>query len=229
MTLSVVIPVYRGGHGLESLYDRICRVADCNKLQVIFVCDGCDITSLNIARKLKSIDSGTVELIDLKQNIGQQAATLMGLAKATGDLVVTIDDDLQHPPEHIVEMVRKIEGSGADVVYASFNDLSCGPFRRAGSKVARRLTMSFLRGIYPRYSSFRLMRSFVAERLAAIDERPLFIDIAIPSITDKITHTLCRHGKRVYGRSGYSNIKLIALWFSAYTNYRRRQRYENSI
>lgn len=218
MKISVVVPVYRGGLAIAELLERLFKATAEYTLQVIFVCDGCDKLSHQTVREIADNYPETVDYINLENNHGQQAAILKGLSIAAGDYVVTIDDDLQHYPEHIPRLISRLTATNSEVVYARFHHINSPFTRRMGSNFARSLNRLVFKNLYHCYSPYRLITSRVAQKLVGFDVDKTIIDLAIPSLTGRITHIDCEHDQRKNGKSGYTTWKLISLWFMAYQN-----------
>ena len=109
MTLySIVVPVYNSEHTLETLYTRLCKVFDEElklPFELLLVDDGSKDNSWNVMKSLREKDD-RVKLFQMARNFGQHPALLCGFHYINGDFVITMDDDLQHPPEEIPKMIR---------------------------------------------------------------------------------------------------------------------------
>jgi len=115
---SIVVPVLNEEEVLNEFYKRLTAVMDGlrENYEIIFVNDGSTDNSLEIMKKMSSND-GRVKIIDFSRNFGHQIAITAGIDYASGEAVVTIDVDLQDPPEVIAELVKKWK-EGYAVVYA---------------------------------------------------------------------------------------------------------------
>ena len=103
---SVVVPVYNSDHMLEELYTRVSQVFDTvirEDFELILVDDGSKDHSYEVMKKLRGRDR-RVKIIQMARNFGQHPALLCGFAHARGDFIITMDDDLQHPPEEIPKL-----------------------------------------------------------------------------------------------------------------------------
>jgi len=148
-----------------------------------------------------------VTAIDLAANHGQHAATIFGLARTTGDFVVTLDDDLQQPPDQIARLVEQAEEG---------HDLVCGRFRQAGTPV-RRLGSRAI-GLLDRwlfhkpqgfvFTSFRLMRRDVVDRLCAYRLRDPYLRGLLVRCAARPSNVWVEHRPRSVGRSGYDASKV---------------------
>jgi undecaprenyl-phosphate 4-deoxy-4-formamido-L-arabinose transferase len=117
--VSIIIPVYNGKSGLDALWKRLEPVLASMSCpgEVLFIDDCSTDGSLALIRKICA-GSAAAGWASLAENRGQQAAVLCGLRLCRGDWAVTIDDDLQHPPELIPRLYEKAKGGGFDAVYA---------------------------------------------------------------------------------------------------------------
>ena len=114
--LSVIVPVFNSENTLDDLYHRLNNVLIniTNNFEIIFINDASMDKSLDIIYSLSKNDEN-VKCIDSNKNYGQHNALLCGIRQANCDLIVTLDDDLQNPPEEIPKLLEKIDG-GYDVV-----------------------------------------------------------------------------------------------------------------
>jgi len=116
-TVSVVIPVFNEEAGLQSLFDRIYPVLDqlARKYEIIFVDDGSSDRSVAVLRGQFAKRPDTTRVVVLARNVGQHMAIMAGFAQTRGDYIITLDADLQNPPEEISKIVAAMD-QGADVV-----------------------------------------------------------------------------------------------------------------
>lgn len=132
MTLnySIVVPVYNEEANLNELYKQLLSNLQKKKksLEIIFVNDGSRDRSLEILTSLALKDK-QIKIINLSRNFGQQAAVMAGLEASSGEVVATIDADLQDPPEILMQMIDKI-GGGYDVVYGVSKNRRDPPIRK---------------------------------------------------------------------------------------------------
>jgi glycosyltransferase involved in cell wall biosynthesis len=115
-TVSVVVPVYRSGEQLRALHARLCPVLDAidPAWELILVDDASGDGTFEVMRTLRERDP-RVRLVRFARNAGQQHATLCGLTRARGRYVLTLDDDLQNPPEEIPRFIERLQ-AGDDLV-----------------------------------------------------------------------------------------------------------------
>ncbi|MDQ3112047.1 MAG: glycosyltransferase family 2 protein, partial [Bacteroidota bacterium] len=120
--LSIVIPVYNSEELLDELFNSInATLTGTQAFEVVFVDDGSQDQSWEKIVKLKSHHPDKIRGIQLSRNFGQHNALVCGFSFAQGDLVLTMDDDLQHPPSEIPKMLAAHYAKNADVIYGIYN------------------------------------------------------------------------------------------------------------
>lgn len=217
---SVVVPVYNSERSLEELYRRLeaTFAAMGRTFEVVFVDDGSRDGSMAVLRALHDRHPGRVRALSLYRNQGQQAALMCGFRQCAGDLVVTIDDDLQHLPEDIPVLYARLQ-EGYDAVFGSYPRAN-GFLKNLGSRLVRRLVHRIFdppEGL--EMSAFRLIRRDVVEHVKAYRTSFPYLSGMILSTTPSVANAEVRHEERRYGRSGYTLPKLIKLSFNLLVNY----------
>ena len=214
---SIVVPVYNSEKSLEILYRRVAMVFDeqiHQPFELILVDDCSRDDSYEVIRRLAAVDN-RVKGIQLAVNHGQQKAVLCGFHYVTGDFVITMDDDLQHPPEEIPVLIEKMESSDdIDVVIGEYEAKKHGPIRRFGSWLMN-LSSNIIYGKPNKLklTSFRLMRRYVVDNLNRISISQPTVGPLLLQTTKRIVNTRVHHDKRQFGRSGYSFGKLVSAFF----------------
>ena len=132
---SIVIPVYRSEKILEKTISRILVVCENEgiKVELVMVNDGSPDDSWEILERAAKAD-GRIKAINLLRNYGQHTAVYCGIKESTGDFIITMDDDLQNPPEELTHLIRKID-EGYDLVFAEFHQKMHAGFRKMGSRI----------------------------------------------------------------------------------------------
>ncbi|MBS6734257.1 MAG: glycosyltransferase family 2 protein [Clostridiales bacterium] len=210
---SVVVPVYNSEHMLEELYRRICQVFENTiheNFELILVDDGSKDDSFSVMSRLRSHDR-RVKIIQMARNFGQHPALLCGFAHAKGDFIITMDDDLQHPPEEIPKLIREMNRrDDVDVIIASYEGRKHGPIRRLGTKFSVWATSRML-GKDPNLeiTSFRLIRRFIVDAILKTNTYLPQIGNLLVLTSNRIINVPVRHDARAYGKSGYSLRRLI--------------------
>lgn len=178
-TISVVIPVYRGGHTLRPLVEEICRLADQSRTprgrlfrvaEIILVWDGGDEESQTAMDEIAAANA-LVRLIWLSRNFGQHAATLAGVASTTSRWVVTLDEDGEHDPACIAGFVDAAVENGVQLVYARpVNAPSHGMVRNFLSATTKRVVARLLlpKSMVAGFHSFRLIDGEIARGIDSV-------------------------------------------------------------
>ncbi len=208
--VSVVIPVYNAEKSLPELISRLLPVlaASAPRYEVILVNDGSRDHSWDVIRRLAS-ENDALFGIDLMRNYGQHNALLCGVRAVRGDVVVTLDDDLQHRPEDIPRLLELLSG-GADVAYGTPDREQHGAFRPLASrltKLALRSTMGAESA--PLVSPFRAFRTSLREAFAGVHDPSFSLDVLLTWGTTRLAAVRVVHEPRVNGRSRYTFVKLV--------------------
>ena len=208
--LSVVIPVYRSQATLPELHRRLVAALEpvVSAFEIILVedCGGDD--SWQVIRQLALKDK-RVRGITLARNYGQHNALLCGIRAADGELIVTIDDDLQNPPEEIPRLLSMLE-EGHDVVYGSPINETHGFFRNQASRITK-LALQGAMGMESasKVSAFRIFRTRLRDAFEAYRSPTVNIDVLLTWGTTRFAAVNVRQDERTVGDSGYSLRKLI--------------------
>ena len=211
---SIVVPVYNSEKTLEPLFERASKffIDKGRSFQIIFVDDGSNDESWKRINDLKCRHGNVVKAIKLAQNSGQQKATLCGINFSEGKIVITIDDDLQVPPEEMEKLLATYEQTGADLIYGVYDDKKHSLIRNIGSNVFNFL-FSRMASTTGKGSSFRLLTAEMAGRLRGINQKYLLLDEVLQWFTNNIGFCKVEHHKRLEGKSGYSIFTLISITF----------------
>jgi len=212
LAVSVVVPVYNGAAALPELVARL-RAALAGRgpdAEILLVNDGSrDASWQAIAALAAEPRRPRVRGIDLRRNYGQHNALLCGIRAAAGAVVVTLDDDLQHPPEEVPRLLDALSGE-VDVVYGTPRGEQHGLLR----DLASRATKQVLRGamgpeIAGRVSAFRAFRAELREAFAQYGNPYVSIDVLLSWATNRFAAVEVRHQPRREGRSGYTLRTLV--------------------
>ena len=220
-TISVVIPVYNEEGGLQMLYDRLYPVLDGlgRPYEVIFVDDGSADRSVAVLREQFGRRPDTTRVLVLARNVGQHMAILAGFAQARGDYVVTLDADLQNPPEEIANVIAAMD-AGADYVGTVRRKRHDLLWRKAASRLMNR--------IRERTTQIRIsdqgcmLRGYDREIVRAINSC-----VEVSTFVPALGYTFARHpveievshAERQVGQSKYSLYHLIRLNFDLMTGF----------
>ena len=208
--ISVVVPVYRAESSLRELCRRCAAALETitPDFEIILVEDCGGDGSWPIIEELAAADA-RVRGLQFSRNFGQHAATLCGFARARGDWIVTLDDDLEHPPESIPELYRKAR-EGYSLVYGVFDAPTHAWWRNVTSSIARRLFRLAIPSLNDEYSSFRIVRKPIAAATTAFDSPFPFVDGYLSWVTNNCASVPVSHRTRVHGASNYTFKKLLA-------------------
>jgi len=217
MHLSIVIPVYNSERIVAELVRRIAQAVKC-EYELILVNDG------SADRSWQMIEQAcdgypAVRGINLRINTGQHNAIMAGLRAARGELIVVMDDDLQHAPEDIGKLQAKI-GEGYDLCYATFRRPKHARWKTAGSAF-RDLTVHALLGVPRgiRISSFKAMKADIAREITRYEGPFPYVDGLALMVTRSVANVELEHHPRLDGRGHYSLRRSLSLWAKVAMNF----------
>jgi glycosyltransferase involved in cell wall biosynthesis len=209
-SLSIVVPVYRSEETLPELHRRVTAVLDdfAQEYEVILVDDGSDDGSWQAIRNLVEQDP-RVRGIRLGRNAGQHNALLCGIRVARYPVTVTLDDDLQNPPEEIPALFAALD-EGHDVVYGAPLREQHGFLRDLASRLTKIALQDVMGSENARHvSAFRAFRTRLRDAFADYSNPFVSIDVLLTYGTDRFGHVQVRHDPRSAGRSSYTLRKLV--------------------
>ena len=219
VSLSIVVPLYNGSQYIEELAFRINQVKiELNKFgiiieELIFVCDDPLDQSYQTAISAKA-KYNYIDVINLGSNVGQHFATSIGILNSSSELVCTLDEDLQHSPEMIFELLKNLTHSSSDLTYGLPNKdpHKWSFYRTFASKVSKSI-VSFLTGVdITKISSFRLMRGELARLAATSMDSYQYLDVVLMRLISKSRiscESLSLVDIRKKGESGYTFKSLL--------------------
>ena len=210
MNVSVIIPVYNSEASLVPLVDRLLPVLDANadQYEIILINDCSTDKSWEIICSVKS-KHDCINNINLMRNYGQHNALLCGIRLAHHEIIITLDDDLQHPPEEIPKLLSKLN-EGFDVVYGTPTKERHGLWRDIASKLTK-WTLQTAMGaeIAQDVGAFRAIRTQVREAFYEYKSPFVNIDVLLTWGTTEFAAVPVRHEMREIGVSNYTVKKLI--------------------
>jgi undecaprenyl-phosphate 4-deoxy-4-formamido-L-arabinose transferase len=218
--VSVVIPVFNEENNLEELVSRCLDACGGTgkSFEIILVDDGSIDSSAEKIKAVVAQNPGKVVGVLLNRNYGQHAAVMAGFAEAKGDIVVTLDADLQNPPEEIPKLIYKIE-EGFDVVGSVRALRRDSLFRRIASFIINKGAQKATGVMMHDYGCMlRAYRSHIVKAILGCHERSTFIPVLANGFARKTTEIKVRHDKRSNGDSKYGLWKLINLQFDLLTS-----------
>ena len=220
VSVSLVIPVFNEEENLSQLIRRCLTVCEdmAVPFEVVLVDDGSSDGSSRIISAAADDGAGTVIAVLLNRNYGQHAAVMAGLAESRGDVIITLDADLQNPPEEIPRLVRKIE-EGFDVVGTVRTPRQDTLFRRVASRIVNRAARKATGVMMHDYGCMlRAYRRHVVDAMLQCRERSTFIPVLANSFAREAAEIEVGHADRPHGNSKYSLWSLINLQFDLLTS-----------
>jgi glycosyltransferase involved in cell wall biosynthesis len=219
--VSVVVPVYRSTHTLYPLVRRTHDALTGVVHEIILVDDGSPSETWSVIGDIADQDSSVIG-IRLGRNSGQHSALLAGVRAASKGLIVTIDDDLQNPPEEIPRLLERFDHS-VDVVYGSPIEIAQKGWRRLGARMIRWvLSRLFSSPTIGNASSFRAFRADLRKGFSEELGPGVSLDALLAWSTDRFDNVEVHHSQREVGKSNYSLVKLLRFAFDTTTGFSSR-------
>jgi undecaprenyl-phosphate 4-deoxy-4-formamido-L-arabinose transferase len=209
-SISVVVPVFRSQDSLRELHRRLVDILEPVDpgFEMILVEDCGGDKSWDVIQELAEADP-RVRGMQLGRNYGQHNALLCGIRSARGSTIVTLDDDLQNPPEEIPSLLAKLP-EGYDVVYGAPEDETHGFLRNQASRITKLALQGAMGADTARkVSAFRAFRTRLREAFESYRSPTVNIDVLLTWGTNRFTSVKVRQEKRAIGVSGYTTRKLI--------------------
>ena len=212
--IAIVIPVYNEKENLPTLMQRLTSVMQSwgKSYEIIFIDDGSTDNSLEILKEMAQKPS--VKIVELTRNYGQHAAILAGFSVSSAEIIITMDADLQNPPEEIPNLVKVMDEGNYDVVGTIRKGRKDSFWRIIPSKiinmVARKITGVSLRDWG---CMLRAYRRAVVEKMIQCHEHSTFIPALATLFSKRVTEIEVAHDERLGGKSSYPLRKLINLQF----------------
>ncbi|BBK38675.1 glycosyl transferase [Allostella sp. ATCC 35155] len=219
-TLSIVVPVYNGAASVGELVEALSALPVPGGLEIVLVNDGSPDDSLAVCRSLLATARVPLVVVDHARNYGEHNAVMTGLRHASGRYVITMDDDLQNPPEEVLRILDHAQANDLDVVYTYYETKEHALWRNLGSRFTNWCADKLLdkpKGLY--LSSFRCMSAFAAEAIGRYDGPFPYVDGLLLQVTKRIGRIQVRHLPRAVGRSNYTLRRLVRLWMNMFLNF----------
>lgn len=212
---SIVVPVFNGADKIDELFRRITETFDSRKCryEIVIVNDGSTDNTWEVITKAAAVNPQIVA-INLTKNFGQHPAVLCGLANATGDYALTIDADLQNPPEELFKLIEPAIENKFEVIFAKFTKKRHALYRRLGSNVIYFLNEKiFGKPKDLTISNVRLLSKEVVERMVQRHTPfPYINGLALQcSNPAKRANVLVEHHKRTGSHSTYTPLRIAQL------------------
>jgi glycosyltransferase involved in cell wall biosynthesis len=218
--LSIVIPVYNSAGSIGLVVEKLAEVLPTltDHYEAVLVNDGSRDESWAAVEQL-SRDYDWVLGVDLMRNFGQHNALLCGIRQAQYDVIVTMDDDLQHPPAEIAPLLAKLN-EGYDVVYGTPQREQHGLLRDLASQVTKLVLQTAMGADIARnISAFRVFRTTLRNAFAEYNNPYVSIDVLLTWGTTRFSALPVRHEERTIGVSNYTFGKLVRHTFNMMTGF----------
>lgn len=218
--LSIVVPVYRGAATVGLLVEALSALRPEGGLEIVLVNDGSPDNSGDVCRALQQSATVPLTYIEHARNFGEHNAVMTGLRHARGSYVITMDDDLQNPPEEVLKLYDHARKGGWDVVYTRYAVKEHEGWRNLGSRFANKVADLLLdkpKGLY--LSSFRCMSALAVREVAKYRGPYPYVDGLLMQVTQRLDSIEVKHLPRAEGRSNYTIKRLVLLWLNLATNF----------
>jgi len=220
MQVSMVVPVYRSAACLSELAQRVRDQVGLyfRSYELILVNDCSPDESWEVIVRLVN-NHDFITGVNLRKNVGQDNAIMAGLSISTGEVVVIMDDDLQHDPREIASLCEQIQ-MGFDVAFAKFDNKHHAAWKNLGSRFndwCATLLLGKPRGVY--MSPFKALSRGVVDEITKYKGPYPYVDGLIFTITARATQVLATHHQRFAGRSNYNLLRSIAVWLKLATGF----------
>ena len=219
MKLSFVIPCYRSENTIETVVQEIRETVATRPgtdYEIVLVNDCSPDNVWQVIKKLAAADN-KIKGICLAKNFGQHSALMAGYGHATGDYIISLDDDGQTPASESFKLVDKLE-EGYDVVYGYYQHSAQHLFRRFGTWVNKKMAEAIIgQPKTLRTTSFFIMRKFIVDEIVRYPNPFAYISGLVFRATKSLGNVEVQHRRRLEGRSGYTLAGLIGLWINGFT------------
>lgn len=219
--ISVVIPVFNESENLEVLYQRLIAALDktAKSYEIIFIDDGSQDNSYELLQELQKRRPEQIRIIHFNGNFGQHMAVMAGFERVRGEIIITLDADLQNPPEEISNLIRSIE-TGHDYVGGIRKNRQDTFFRRYASKLNNWLRYKMTKiQLSDQGCMLRAYRRSLVNLMIASKETSLFIPAQAYSLSNHPTEIEVAHNVRKSGESKYNFYRLLRLNFDLMTGF----------
>ena len=219
--LSIILPTYNEKENVAEMYSRLKNIIDQLNInyEIIFVDDNSPDGTIEIIKRLRKKDEN-VKYILMLRRFGDQISLMAGLDYASGDIVITMDSDLQHPPKYIHQMIKKWK-EGFDVVIMKREEEGHKNFFKKWTEIIfyKLLDKLSQTPIYYRFSGFALMDKKAVNALRQFRERAPFVRGLIALVGFNPTEIYYKEEERTFGRSKYSFCNMLKLAIKGITSF----------
>jgi polyisoprenyl-phosphate glycosyltransferase len=221
MKVSIIVPVYNSSSMLEELTQRVNKTMNSlnfeNNYELLLINDASKDNSWEtIVRLIEQFSF--IKGINLTENFGQHNAIMAGLNNCTGEYIITIDDDLQHPPEFILHILDKLKTN--DICYTNYKNRKHLGWKKFVSNLNNIISSFILNKPLRIYmSSYRGIKSRIKFKIIQFKNPDVYVDGLIINSTKNIGMISVNHHERKYGKSNYNLKKLLILWSNMILNF----------
>lgn len=216
--ISVVIPCYKSENMIETVIGEVLEAfstRDEFDYEIILVNDGSPDRTWDVLKKLAQ-EHECIKAINFSQNFGQHSALMAAYRNVTGDIVLGLDDDGEHNPAEMFQLIDKLL-EGYDYVCAKY-ETSQSSFRKLGTNINNLMaTMLIDKPKNVDFSSYYVMRKFVVDEIVRYQSAYPYVGGLLLRATKNIADVPLKRRKRLTGSSGYSLIKMVKLWVNGFT------------
>ena len=217
--ISFVIPCYKSCNVISQVIYRIIKTVNTRKeydYEIILVNDNEPDETWDVIINLAKQDLH-IKAFCLSKNFGQHSALMAGYKNVTGDIIVSLDDDGQNPPEEMFKLIDALQDN-VDLVYAKYDQKKHSTFRNFGSKINDEMVKLLLNKPKDLYlASYFVAKRFVIDNMVQCENPFPYIDGLALGSTSSYKNVKIEHRERVSGKSGYTIGKLIGLWMNGFT------------
>ena len=218
--LSFVIPCYRSENTVMIVVDEIENTVSQRPeydYEIILVNDCSPDNVWNVISERAKTDDNVIG-INLSKNFGQHSALMAGYNNASGDIVVSLDDDGQTPACDVFKLIDELD-KGFDIVYAQYPEVRQSWFRRLGSNFTKKITdyLFDIKDYNRKGSSYFVAKRFLIDEMVKYKNAYPYLAGLVLRSTRNISVVNVEHRSRIEGQSGYSITKLLALWLNGFT------------
>lgn len=217
--ISIVVPVYKSQECIEAFINRVDESLNGLNYELIMVDDCSPDNSWEEIKKAVKLKKEIIG-INLRKNSGQDNAIMAGFSKAIGDLIVVMDDDLQHNPADIKKMIQQLEKSDADVCFANFPKKKQKLWKNLGSWFNGKMAEIIINKPCHIYlSPYKIIRKEIIDEILNYRGPFPYVDGILFSITQNVTQVEVEHYKRLAGSSNYTFSMSISVWLKLITSF----------
>lgn len=219
--ISVVIPCYRSEQTITSVVESIIETMakrPAYDYEVILVNDGSPDNTFSVLSELAEKHS-CICAVDLTKNFGQHSALMAGYSLVSGDYILGMDDDGEHDPSRLFDLVDELE-KGYDYVCAQFPSFDRSIYKKLGSKLNNWMATKFVgKPEDAIFSSYYIMRRFVVDEIVKTKNPHPYVGGMIVAVTQRLSSVPMPHSERISGTSSYNFKNSLFLWLSGITSF----------